>query len=546
MRFSRGQGISRLRGAFGGPLARCAQLNLRPLGERPGAGRDEDLVRGAKLIAGIAAAALAAQPLTAEQVSASQLSAQAGASQVVDRLAVMILSDLIRGQQGARARLGPQRPVGAAGAGGLRERLQGVGRADRLPAPDRCFDQLRQDQGGQQLLRVLARLLGRGQRLLIPAEAVVQQRGRIVDESQRHPRAPAHRHRQAALDQCHGLGFVALPGGKLKGTKRMEAELARGGRLDDLLPFGYRRRSRREIARPGQRDGERVESVGQHDESAGITGQANLAGGQQSPALAIPENERSVIGEPSPRHGLHAGDVFAEQGLPITSSPSASAAAAAPSQIPSRPAARHTSTGSPTGSAAATSSNCLAAGGRASYRPISAHFNPATTLAFALRRDMDWIIAVVYWIVQFAAAACGSLLARVFFGPAGNLAATMPKPGQSWQAASFEAIITFGLVLMILNLANGPKLNGPFVPLAVGAYIMAWGTMGGPFDGASMNPARSFGPDLALGNLSTWWLYLTGPVAGAVIAVGVAHVLRGPAKAQEASAAQGTPIDRDA
>ena len=177
---------------------------------------------------------------------------------------------------------------------------------------------------------------------------------------------------------------------------------------------------------------------------------------------------------------------------------------------------------------------------------ISAHFNPATTLAFALRRDMDWVMAGAYWIVQFAAAACGSLLARGFFGPAGNLAATMPKPGQSWQAAGFEAIITFGLVLMVLNLANGPKLNGPFVPLAVGAYIMAWGTMGGPFDGASMNPARSFGPDLAIGNLSTWWVYLIGPVAGAVIAVGVAYVLRGPAKAQEASAALGTPLDRDA
>src|SRR6478736_74800 len=66
---------------------------------------------------------------------------------------------------------------------------------------------------------------------------------------------------------------------------------------------------------------------------------------------------------------------------------------------------------------------------------ISAHFNPATTLAFALRRDMDWIMAGAYWIVQFAAAACGSLLAWGFFGPAGNLAAIMPKPGQSWQAA---------------------------------------------------------------------------------------------------------------
>jgi aquaporin Z len=177
---------------------------------------------------------------------------------------------------------------------------------------------------------------------------------------------------------------------------------------------------------------------------------------------------------------------------------------------------------------------------------ISAHFNPATTLAFALRRDMSWIMASIYWVVQFGAAICGSLLARAFFGPAGNLAATMPKPGQSWPAVGFEAILTFGLVLMVLNLANGPKLNGPFVPLAVGAYILAWGTMGGPYDGASMNPARSLGPDVAIGNLSTWWVYLIGPVAGAVIAVGVAQVLRGPARAQEASAAQGTPLNRNA
>jgi len=110
--------------------------------------------------------------------------------------------------------------------------------------------------------------------------------------------------------------------------------------------------------------------------------------------------------------------------------------------------------------------------------------------------------------------------------------------------AGFEAIITFGLVLMILNLANGPKLNGPFVPLAVGAYILAWGTMGGPYEGASMNPARSFGPDLAIGNLSTWWVYLVGPAAGAVLAVSMAYVLRGPAKVQEAAAAAGTPLDR--
>jgi glycerol uptake facilitator-like aquaporin len=177
---------------------------------------------------------------------------------------------------------------------------------------------------------------------------------------------------------------------------------------------------------------------------------------------------------------------------------------------------------------------------------ISAHFNPVTTLAFALRRDMDWVMAVVYWVVQFAAAIAGSLLARAFFGDHGNLAATMPQPGQHVSATAFEAVLTFGLVLSVLCLANGPKLNGPFVPLAVGAYILAWGTMGGPFDGASMNPARSLGPDVAIGDLSTWWIYLVGPVVGAVVAVGVARVLRGPATAQEAYAAMGTPLTRGA
>jgi glycerol uptake facilitator-like aquaporin len=177
---------------------------------------------------------------------------------------------------------------------------------------------------------------------------------------------------------------------------------------------------------------------------------------------------------------------------------------------------------------------------------ISAHFNPATTLAFALRGDMNWVMAGAYWAVQFAAAICGSLLARAFFGVHGNLAATMPPRGMSWQAAGFEAILTFGLVLMILNLANGPKLNGPFIPLAVGAYIMAWGTMGGPFDGAAMNPARSLGPDVAINNLSTWWVYLLGPLVGATVAVGLAYVLRGPPTAQEAGAAEGTPLNRAA
>ena len=172
---------------------------------------------------------------------------------------------------------------------------------------------------------------------------------------------------------------------------------------------------------------------------------------------------------------------------------------------------------------------------------ISAHFNPAMTLAFSLRRDMGWTMATAYWLVQFVAAIAGALLARAFFGPLGNLAATRPPHGLSLQAAGFEALLTFGLVLMVLGMANGPKLNGAYVPFAVAAYIMALGSLGGPFEGAAMNPARALGPDVALWDLTGVWVYFVGPVLGAIVAVGVAHVLRGPAKAQEALAAMGDP-----
>ncbi len=177
---------------------------------------------------------------------------------------------------------------------------------------------------------------------------------------------------------------------------------------------------------------------------------------------------------------------------------------------------------------------------------ISAHFNPAMTLAFTLRRDMGWRMALVYFAVQFAAASAGSLAAAGLFGHGGNLAATVPQPGQPWQAVAFEAILTFGMVLLVLGMANGPKLNGSFVPVAVGAYVMAMGTMGGPYDGAAFNPARAFGPDLARGDFSTYWVYPAGSVIGVVVAVLVAHFLRGPAKAREAEAAMGTPLDEGA
>jgi aquaporin Z len=174
---------------------------------------------------------------------------------------------------------------------------------------------------------------------------------------------------------------------------------------------------------------------------------------------------------------------------------------------------------------------------------VSAHFNPAMTFAFALRGDMHWYMAVAYWVVQFAAAGAGSLLARAFFGTTSHLAATTPPPGQEWQAAVFEAIITGGLVLVVLAMAAGPKLNGPFVPLAVGAYIFSLGMTGGPYEGAAMNPARAFGPDLALGDFGTLWVYIVGPMVGAAAAVLLGTALRGRATVREAATAQSVALD---
>jgi MIP family channel proteins len=159
---------------------------------------------------------------------------------------------------------------------------------------------------------------------------------------------------------------------------------------------------------------------------------------------------------------------------------------------------------------------------------ISAHFDPAVTLAFALRREVEWFIALAYFVVQFAGAACGSLVVRAFIGNYGNLARTDPQPGQAWGAVGWEAILTGGLVLMVLGIAGGPQLNQRFIPFAVAGYIAVMGSIGGPFDGASMNPARSFGPALATLDFSHYWVYVLGPCIGAIAAVSIAAILRDP------------------
>ena len=177
---------------------------------------------------------------------------------------------------------------------------------------------------------------------------------------------------------------------------------------------------------------------------------------------------------------------------------------------------------------------------------MSAHFDPVVTLAFGIRRDMSWGMVVLYWIAQFSGAACGSLLIRSLVGSGNHLAATLPPSNLRLQAVIFEAVLTFGLVLLVLSMANGPKLNGPFTPIAVGFWIVATSMMGGAFEGASMNPARSFGPALATLHFADYWIYVVGPVLGALAAVVVTQVFRGGSSAKEAAFALGAPGGPDA
>ena len=172
---------------------------------------------------------------------------------------------------------------------------------------------------------------------------------------------------------------------------------------------------------------------------------------------------------------------------------------------------------------------------------LSAHFNPAMTFAFALRGDMSWKRAALYVAVQCCAAACASGLARLFFGASSGLAAVHPPAGKAMSAFLFEVLLTGCFVLLVLAMCQGPKLNGPFTPLAVAAYVLSFGTMGGLFEGAAFNPARAFGPDLVTGRMNDLWIYVAGAACGVLLAVPIDRFLRGVATSSEAAVAESEP-----
>ena len=178
-----------------------------------------------------------------------------------------------------------------------------------------------------------------------------------------------------------------------------------------------------------------------------------------------------------------------------------------------------------------------------------AHLNPAVSIAFALRGDFPWRRVPGYVIIQLVGATLACLFLRWAIDVSATYGSNYPASGFSaGNAFLMETVLTLGLVSVILGTASGAQNIGVFGALGVGAYIALAGLWGSPISGASMNPARTFGPDLVGTDFTSYWVYVAGPVFGATLAVGAAWILRGPGGGRAGSvAAQGaiqTEVER--
>src|SRR5215471_1852316 len=173
------------------------------------------------------------------------------------------------------------------------------------------------------------------------------------------------------------------------------------------------------------------------------------------------------------------------------------------------------------------------------WGPLSGlHINPAVTFAFTGRGvfPMKWVVP--YWVVQFAGAIGAALFLQLMFGDVstgGNYPIT--TPGGEWKSLVMEIVLTALLVSVILNTATGHRSIGHNAAIAVGATVALLGLFASPISGASMNPARTLGPDIVSTNFTGWWVYVIGDLAGAAIAVIIIGLVRGlPGRAEQAAA----------
>jgi len=146
-----------------------------------------------------------------------------------------------------------------------------------------------------------------------------------------------------------------------------------------------------------------------------------------------------------------------------------------------------------------------------------AHINPAVTVAFVSTRHFPVRDAVAYVPAQLAGAVAGALTLRVAWeGTPANLGATVPSVGTG-AALLYECAMTAILMFVVMAVATDTRAVGAAAALAIGGTVALDALFGGGVTGASMNPARSFGPALVAAEWTDFWIYVVGPVAGALV-----------------------------
>lgn len=170
-----------------------------------------------------------------------------------------------------------------------------------------------------------------------------------------------------------------------------------------------------------------------------------------------------------------------------------------------------------------------------------AHFNPAVTLGFAVGRHFPWRVVPRYWAAQLVGGLAASLLLRSMFGNVANLGATLPY-GSAAQSFVLEAVLTFVLMFVITSVATDVRAVSQAAAIAIGGTIGLEALFAGPISGASMNPARSLAPALVSWTWDAQWLYVAGPMLGAVAGVLAYQLVRGET---EGSDVESVPTSAD-
>ena len=157
-----------------------------------------------------------------------------------------------------------------------------------------------------------------------------------------------------------------------------------------------------------------------------------------------------------------------------------------------------------------------------------AHINPAVTVAFTLTRHFPIRDAAAYVVAQLAGATAGALaLLAAWSDKPAALGATVPSL-DAGTALVYEIVLTALLMFVIVAVATDTRAVGAGAAIAIGGTVALDALFGGPLTGASMNPARSFGPALAAGEWSDFWIYVLGPITGAALGAGAYQLIRTP------------------